>query len=168
MSQKLARVYVMRTNKPGVIKVGMSLNPKWREWEFSGIGARIVYQSKPHANARAIERRAHALLCSWRVGNGREMFKVSQKQAIAAVEEALKKELAGAPLPEADTHAVSFRLDRETFLLVNDLRMVYRNDGKKNAILSQADTIRRAIRQEATRLNSEIEASYAKIGVARR
>lgn len=155
-----ARVYVMRTSKPGVVKVGLSKNPKWREWELSSIGATIVYMTAPHPRAHAIEARAHRVLRDRRVGNGRELFRCSQRVAIEAIDAALAEEgdPLSAPAPAKEHYVISVKLDRETYLMLDGLRRAY---GARR-LVTVTEAIRCAIKTESRRMAPEIKAAETK------
>lgn len=86
----LASVYLIAC-EAGILKVGVSRIPEAR---LGGLQSGMPHPlrlvriwERPHGDARRVERTAHRLLAAHRQGNT-EWFKVSEADAIAAIEKA--------------------------------------------------------------------------------
>lgn len=85
-----ASVYLIGCES-GVLKVGMSRAPLVRMGELQGgMPHKLTLLrtwDRPHGDARRVERTSHRLLAAYRQGNT-EWFRVSQSEAVAAIEKA--------------------------------------------------------------------------------
>lgn len=88
-------VYVLTNDSlKGMVKVGFttrSATIRAKELSTTSLPTPFVvaYESETVPNARTVERQVHADLVGSRIQNGREFFKVTTTEAIAAIEAAI-------------------------------------------------------------------------------
>jgi hypothetical protein len=84
-------IYVVRS-EPGPVKVGIATNPRARLSQLrtaSAVPLHLDFAAETEGDARALERRAHALLAERRLAG--EWFAVDSREAVAAVRRAAQE-----------------------------------------------------------------------------
>jgi hypothetical protein len=84
-------IYVVRS-EPGPVKVGIATNPRARLSQLrtaSAVPLHLDFAAETEGDARALERRAHAILAERRLAG--EWFNIDSREAVAAVRRAAQE-----------------------------------------------------------------------------